>query len=93
MRQDKDGARLVVHLFNDLNTTTGHAFPNDDVPLREEVIPIRDIQLIFANDHRITRVHQEPDGQKLDLITTPSGQAVSVPRLDVHTLVVAELAP
>ena len=43
MRQTKDGERLVVHLFNDLNTTAHHALPNDDVPLREEIVPIHDI--------------------------------------------------
>ena len=40
--------RLVVHLFSDLNTTAHHALPGDDVPLREEVVPIHDIQVTFA---------------------------------------------
>ena len=49
MRQ-KNGAdeRLIVHLFSDLNTTAFHALPNDDVPLREEVVPIHDIRVTFA---------------------------------------------
>jgi hypothetical protein len=49
MRQTQGGAsRLVVHLFNDVNTTGGHAMPADDVPLREEVLPIADIRIRFA---------------------------------------------
>ena len=41
LHQAKDGSeRLVVHLFSDLNTTAFHALPGDDVPLREEVVPI-----------------------------------------------------
>ena len=48
MRQTKDAAdRLVVHLFSDLNTTAFHALPVDDVPLREEVVPIHDIKVSF----------------------------------------------
>jgi hypothetical protein len=39
MRQSRDGERLIVHLFNDLNTTAFHARPDEDVPLREEVVP------------------------------------------------------
>jgi hypothetical protein len=38
MRQSKEHSeRLIVHLFNDLNTTAFRALPNDDIPLREEV--------------------------------------------------------
>jgi hypothetical protein len=93
MHQAKGGHRLVVHLFNDLNTTSGHAFPNDDVPLREEVIPIRDIKVIFSGADRISRVHQEPGGRVLALQGTAAGQEVRVPSLEIHTLVVAELTP
>ena len=44
--------RLIVHLFNDLNTTAFHALPDDDVPLREEVVPIHDIRVKFAPRYR-----------------------------------------
>ena len=37
MRQRRDGSeRLIVHLYNDINTTAFHALPASDVPLREE---------------------------------------------------------
>jgi hypothetical protein len=39
-----DGERLLVNLFNDVNTAAGHALPDDDVPLREETLPIHDVR-------------------------------------------------
>jgi Trehalose utilisation len=92
MRQSKAGAeRLIVHLFNDLNTTAHHAFPNDDVPLREEVVPIRDIEITFAPQYRIRSIRLEPEGKALPMRKTDAGVTVTVPRLDVHSMVVAEL--
>src|SRR5206468_10708802 len=35
-----EGRRLVLHLFNGLNTTADHGLPAMEVPLREEVVPI-----------------------------------------------------
>ena len=92
MRQQTDGAeRLVVHLFNDLNTTEAHAFPNDDVPLREEVVPIQDIRVTFGRQYRLRRIHLEPEGKVLESSQSPEGTTVTIPRLDVHTMVVGEL--
>jgi hypothetical protein len=92
MRQAKDGAeRLIVHLFNDLNTTAFHALPNDDVPLREEVVPIHDIRVTFGPGYRLGRVHLEPEGRDLEVRKTADGVSVTVPRLEVHAMVVSEL--
>ncbi len=92
MRQNKDGiSRIVVHLFSDLNTTADHALPVDDVPLREEVVPIHDIRVTFGPQYKIRHVHQQPDGTELTLVTANGSQSVVVPKLDVHTMVVAEL--
>ncbi len=87
------GDRLVVHLFNDLNPAGGHAHPTDDVPLREEVVPIHDIRVTFRVKENIRGVRLEPNG--VDLPATAEGGAVTVvvPRLDVHAMVVAELMP
>ncbi len=94
MRQNEPkSGRLIVHLFNDLNSTAFHAFPNDDVPLREETVPIHDIHVTFAPHYRFRRVHLEPEGRTLDLIHTDAGSSVTVPRLDVHSMVVGELEP
>lgn len=94
MRQDVEaGPRLVVHLFNDLNTTAHHALPQDDVPLREETVPIHDISIVFDARYPVVRITQQPDGKELPLRKTPDGMMVTVPRLDIHTLIVAELKP
>jgi hypothetical protein len=94
MRQSRNGAeRLIVHLFNNLNTTAHHALPTDDVPLREEVVPIHDIQVTFPPRYRFRRIHLEPEGKDLEIKKTPSGSSVIVPRLEVHSLVVGELEP
>ncbi|HEX5273200.1 MAG TPA: alpha-amylase family protein, partial [Gemmataceae bacterium] len=92
MRQTtKDGRRLVVHLFSDLNTTAHHALPADDVPLREEVVPIHDVRVTFDRGYRLRKVRLEPDGKDLEMKATAEGTSVIVPRLDVHAMVVGEL--
>ncbi len=95
-RQDKpiqaSHTRLVVHLYNDLNSTGGHSKPDDDVPLREEIVPIHDIRVRFSG-YNITRVHLEPNSRLLPLKRTKTGVEVIVPSLDIHSMVVAELAP
>jgi Hypothetical glycosyl hydrolase 6/Trehalose utilisation len=92
MRQSKNGSeRLIVHLYSDLNTTAFHALPSDDVPLREEVVPIHDIRVTFAPGYRLGRAHLEPEGQELKVETKPGGASVVVPRLDIHSMIVAEL--
>ncbi len=89
-RQRLEGERLVVHLYSDLNSAADHAKPEDDVPLREEVIPIHEIGVVFRG-YRIGRIHLEPEG--LDLAPTVEGDGirVTVPRLELHSMVVAEL--
>jgi hypothetical protein len=92
MRQQTNaGSRLIVHLFNDLNTTAHHALPVDDVPLREETVPIHNIQITFDSRYAVRRVVQQPDGIELPLSRTDSGMSVTVPQLDIHSLVVVEL--
>jgi hypothetical protein len=91
LRQSKGGERLVLHLFNDLNTTAHHALPADDVPLREETVPIHDIQVTFGPEYRLRKVHLEPGGKALAIRKTAQGSTVTVPRLEVHSMVVGEL--
>jgi hypothetical protein len=93
MRQVKEGERLVVHLFNDVNTTAHHALPQDDVPLREEVVPIHDVAVTFDRRYRFRAVRLEPGGKVLEMQPVAAGTRVTVPRLDVHALVVGELEP
>lgn len=91
-RQVKDGERLLVHLFNNVNTTAGMGLPSEEVPLREETIPIHDIGVTFDAGHAVKRVHLEPGGTELAMTKVPGGVSVTVPRLDVHAVVVAELS-
>jgi hypothetical protein len=92
-RQRQGGAnRLIVHLFNDVNTTGGHALPVDDVPLREETIPLHGLRVGFRPGTQVTRAHLEPGGIPLPVTDDGRGPEVTVPRLDVHAMVVAELA-
>ena len=91
-KQTEEGTeRLVVHLFSDLNTTAHHALPVDDVPLREEVVPIHDIRVSFGPQYRFKRLHLEPEGRDVEMQTTAQGTTIIVPRLDVHSMVVGEL--
>lgn len=90
VRQSKAGERLIVHLYNDVNTTTGHGHPAEEVPLREEVLPIHDIRVTF-NGYAITRVHLEPGGSALEMKKAENKTDVLVPKLEVHAMVVAEL--
>lgn len=89
-RQKKEGERLVVHLYNNINSTGNHAKPDDDVPLREEVVPIHDIRVSFR-DYNITRIRLEPEGIDLEATRTGDTVQVTVPRLSIHSMVVAEL--
>ena len=89
-RQTKNGERLIVHLFNDLDTTANHAKPDDDVPLCEETIPIHDIKVLFRG-YNVSRVHLEPEGVDLPPVKTADGLEVTVPKLSIHSMVVAEL--
>ena len=90
MRQQRDGERLVIHLYNDLNTTAFHAKPDEDVPLREEVVPIHDIRITLRG-YNIQKAHLEPEGREVEVKTTPEGSELLVPQLDVHTMVVVDL--
>lgn len=83
--------RLVMHLFNDVNTTAFHALPNDDVPLREESLPIMDIRITFDSRYPVKKVTVQPDGSELAVKQSASGYEVVVPKLDVHSMLVVDL--
>jgi len=85
--------RLIVQLFNDLNTTAFHALPNEDIPLREETVPIHDIVLTFAPHYAVRTATLEPGGTVLKCESTPTGTRIVVPKLEVHAIVAMELVP
>jgi len=87
---DAKGKRIIVQLFNDLNTTSDHGLPEVDVPLREEAVPIQGIKVRFKTVP-IQRFHIEPAGQTVEAKKDGDEQTVLVPPLDVHSMLVAEL--
>lgn len=84
-RQGKD---LLVHLFNGVVTTAHHGLPAQDVPLREETIPLHDLRVVFRG-MRPRSCRLEPGGQRLRLIHTRAETVAMVPKLEVHAIVVA----
>ncbi len=93
MRQQRvEGSRLIVHLFNDLNTTAHHALPVDDVPLREETVPIHNIQLTIDSRYNVSRVTQQPEGINMPTTKTATGVTVTMSTLDIHSMVVIDLS-
>lgn len=89
-QKNEAGERLVVHLFNGLNSASDHGQPEADVPLREEAVPLAGITVRFRG-MRPKRVHMEPDGLELEPTQNGEWTDVVVPSLSVHSMVVAEL--
>ena len=88
--KDKPGKRVIVQMFNNLDTTSNHGLPKMEVPLREEVVPIHDIKVEFEGMNA-KAFRLEPEGTALTATTNGATQTVVVPRLDVQGAVVAEL--
>ncbi len=88
-QQIKGTSRMIVHLLNELNTNANRALPFNNPPMREETIPISDIQLKF----RSPAVHNawlEPEHKLLPIHYSKSGATITVPRLMLHSMVVIE---
>lgn len=85
----KDGQRTIVHLFNGMNTTANHGLPAADVPLREETVPIHDIEVRFLKSaSRSFRL--QPGNRVLAARCDGAATVVVVPRLDMHAILVGE---
>lgn len=84
------GKRLVIHLLNTTNTRGAHANPAGDVPARDEVAPLYDIEVWFESTTP-SSVTLQPE----DLTLVPSyigGRArVIVSELQQHSMVVADV--
>jgi hypothetical protein len=84
------GDKLLVHLYNDVNTTAQHGLPDDDVPLREETLPIHDIRISLPMETIIRSAHQWPEDRSLHVLNF-RGAHVTVPRLDIHSIIAIEI--
>ena len=83
------GQRTIVHLLNEVNTTANRALPENNPSEREETLPIVDIKIVNA-DARCTHAFLEPDHRPLPITRTGPEAKVTVPRLEVHAMVVFE---
>ena len=81
--QQENGKRTIVHLLNEINSTSNRALPVGSPPMREEIVPLSDIEVLFR-DSSITRVHLEPEAQDLPIRKTSDGVEVTVPKLGLH---------
>lgn len=87
------GKRLVVHLLNDISSTgRSQNVAAESLYLRREVIPIHDLAVTFR-DPALTRFTLVPGDIALKPTLTAAGVTVTVPRLEIHCLVVAEPEP
>ena len=89
VQSDKDGRRVVVHLFNGLNTAANHGLPAMDVPLREETVPIHGIEVRFHREVPRT-FHWEPAGTVLSAGREGQTTVVRVPPLAIHAMLIGE---
>jgi hypothetical protein len=89
-QKDAAGQRLVVHLFNGINSASDHGQPEADVPLREEAVPVAGIKVRFR-DLKAKRIHLQPENVELKPVRLGEWTEVAVPPLAVHAMVVAEL--
>jgi Hypothetical glycosyl hydrolase 6/Beta-galactosidase trimerisation domain len=89
MTHTQDG-RLVVHLLNDVSSLgRSQNIAGESLYERREVIPIHDITVTFR-DKKWNRFLLVPGNKPLQPVATKDGLTVTVPRLDIHAMVVAE---
>lgn len=85
----KPDGRLIVHLWNGLNTTSDHGQQDVETPLREESVAIHGIQIRVASfDFREARC--EPDGSTLAVRQDGDYRVIEVPPVCIHSAVVLE---
>ena len=84
-----EGRRVVVHLFNGVNTAAGHGLPAEEVPLREETLPVHGIKVRFRGGAPAA-FRWEPEGRILAAKGAGDVTEVEVPPLEIHGMVVGE---
>lgn len=88
-QSDAGGERLVIHLFNGLDSAAHHGQPGQDVPLREEVVPIHGIKIRLA-DTKPGRIHVEPGGVEPAVRRVGDERVVEMPPLAIHAMLIVE---
>jgi hypothetical protein len=62
------------------------------VPLREETVPIHEIEIAIDARYQLAKAVLQPEGLELRINRNDAGSSVMVPRLEIHSMVVLELA-
>ncbi len=88
-QSDAGGRRAIVHLFNEVDTAAHHGKPGEDVPLREETIPIHGIRVRFEGAAP-SRFHVEPGGIAVEGLREGDAVVVDVPPLERHAMLIGE---
>jgi hypothetical protein len=83
------GKRYVVQLLNEINTSAGKALPEMAPSMRSEIVPVGGIA-VAIDDPAVTRATLQPEGEALAVEKTSQGVRIAVPRLALHSIVVAE---
>ncbi len=82
--------RTIVHLLNDIDSTTGHGSKEEkQFAIREEVVPIAEVKVAFSGP-RPSRVYVVPGNAPLEAQAKGQAWEVTLPRLELHAAVVAE---
>jgi hypothetical protein len=87
-RKQGKTTETIVHLFNNVVTTAHHGQPSAEVPLREEIVPIHQLRIVFTGSLP-RRVFSQPENKELPMRRTGETVTVVVPKLELHSMVVA----
>lgn len=86
------GDRLVVHLLNDISSMgRSQNVVGQSLYERREVIPIHDVRVTFRGSAQ-REIFLMPGKKRLTATATKDGFQVTLPPLEIHTMVVAEPA-
>jgi hypothetical protein len=81
--------RTLIHLLNEVNTQANRAIPENNPPQREEILPIHDIKITLLKSN-IRSAFQEPGHRVLQYKNNNGKLEITIPRLDVHSIIVME---
>jgi len=86
----RTGKAMLVHLVNDISSFGRAAAPNPEAftGFRAEVIPVRNVVVKLPGS--FSKAQLRPEGQPLRLGQRNGYTEITVPRVDIHAMVVAE---
>ena len=82
--------RCIIHLLNEVNTVADRALPENNSSSREEVLPIHGIEI--TTNLPVSKAWLEPEHAFLPITTAEGQSLITVPKLEMHSMVVLEKA-